>query len=82
MLKVERKQKEAVELVRQVSEKVEKDLLVFFQVVAGGFYGGASGWRGAGGGSGYIAENYLKKCKTLTSTHTGNGECKITLLDE
>ena len=56
--------------------------LVYFQVVVGGFYGGGSAWYGASGGSGYIAESYLKNCKTLTSTHTGNGECKITLLNE
>ena len=57
-------------------------VLVYIQVVAGGFYGGASGYLGAGGGSGYIATSYLKNCKTLTSTHTGDGECKITLLNE
>lgn len=33
-------------------------------------------------GSGYINTIYLKNAATVTSIHTGNGECKITLLSE
>lgn len=47
----------------------------------GGFYGGAAGYDGAGGGSGYIS-SYLKGAQTTTSTHTGNGSFKITLLTQ
>lgn len=47
----------------------------------GGYYGGAAQYLGGGGGSGHINFNFLKYAKTMTSSHTGNGECKITLLN-
>ena len=43
-----------------------------------GWYGGGTGWLAAGGGSGYINPAFLQNAKTLTSNHTGNGECRIT----
>lgn len=45
-----------------------------------GWFGGGTGWLAAGGGSGYINTQYLQNSETTTSTHTGNGECKITVL--
>lgn len=45
-----------------------------------GLFGGGSAYLCGGGGSGYVNTNYLKKAQTVTSTHTGNGECKITEL--
>lgn len=47
----------------------------------GGYYGGSGGIWAAGGGSGYIS-SYLKGAQTTTSTHTGNGSFKITLLTQ
>ena len=46
-----------------------------------GFYGGGAGWPAAGGGSGYISSKYLINANTVESTHTGNGECKISELN-
>lgn len=45
-----------------------------------GWFGGGTGWLAAGGGSGYINTQFLKNAETITSTHTGDGECKITLI--
>lgn len=33
-------------------------------------------------GSGYISNTHLKNSITIKSIHTGDGECKITLLSE
>lgn len=46
----------------------------------GGYYGGTARYLAGGGGSGHINFHFLKYAKTTTSSHTGNGECKITLL--
>lgn len=47
-----------------------------------GYYGGAANYLAGGGGSGHINLNFLKYARTTTSSHTGNGECKIILLKD
>lgn len=54
----------------------------------GGYYGGGaggntSGGGGAGGGgSGYVNKTKLSNASTSTSSHTGNGEIKITAITD
>ena len=48
----------------------------------GGYYGGGSystsGWGCGAGGSGYVNTAKLTSASTSTSSHTGNGQAKIT----